>query len=337
MFNFIITGTCSKGCSFCFTEEQARIQHTLGEMDVEYVNKLLDYYKFDPNKMTSTNESDVRILGGEPTQHSNFTGIIDTIIKRGLKINLVSNFLFGEKIQKYIVNNIKHFRWMLPNSAELDEKNRLNLWLKNYIAIYDAYAASWGFEDSPRLFLSLTISRDWKERKHFEYIKWLASKIPNRLNAIRMGLDLTGTYLINNKELGKELTELEKFAHVNNIRITSDCQVPPCLWEGETEEAVRANTSLATFQYGMDLTCGFMPIDAFPDGTSTMCYPLKGAVNHDMFNLPGKDKLNTLVKEYAKDYISYSETFNKPEECLNCSFYLKGCNGICGGCLHGES
>ena len=45
----------------------------------------------------------------------------------------------------------------------------------------------------------------------------------------------------------------------------------------------------------------------------------------------------TLVKEYAKDYISYSETFNKPEECLNCSFYLKGCNGICGGCLHGEN
>ena len=48
------------------------------------------------------NEYDVRILGGEPTQHSNFTGIIDTIIKRGLKVNLVSNFLFGEKIQKTI-------------------------------------------------------------------------------------------------------------------------------------------------------------------------------------------------------------------------------------------
>jgi len=65
VFNFIINGTCSKGCSFCFTEEVARLQHSLGEMTPEYVDSLLDCYQFDPRKGS---DSDVRILGGEPTQ-----------------------------------------------------------------------------------------------------------------------------------------------------------------------------------------------------------------------------------------------------------------------------
>ena len=123
MFNFIITGTCSKGCSFCFTEEVARLKHSLGEMSVDQLNKLLDYYEFSPIKGEF---SDVRILGGEPTQHSNFQGIADAVILRGLKINLFSNFLFGETTKEYIVNKIRGFRWMLPNSAELNEKNSVN-------------------------------------------------------------------------------------------------------------------------------------------------------------------------------------------------------------------
>ena len=99
MFNFIINGTCSKGCSFCFTEEVARLQNSLGEMTPSFVERLLDHYNFDSRQGA---DSDVRILGGEPTQHSNFTGVIDTVIKRRLKINLVSNLLFGKDIKNYI-------------------------------------------------------------------------------------------------------------------------------------------------------------------------------------------------------------------------------------------
>ena len=336
MFNLIINGTCSKGCSFCFTEEVARLQDTLGEMSPEYVDKLLGYYEFNPTKGP---DSDVRILGGEPTQHSNFIGIIDTIIKRDLKINLVSNFLFGQEIKDYIVKNIRSFRWMLPNSAELNEKNRLNLWKKNYLAIFEAYENSWGFEQSPRLYLSLTISRDYKERNHFEYIKWLCSQIQNKVKAIRIGLDLTGTYLLNNKELGKELSRILKFGEVNNILVNSDCQIPPCLWEGDTQEAVMMNSyNFATFNsHKADLTCGHLPIDVFPDGTSSNCYPLKGVVNVDVFDIKGNNKIETLVKTYNKKYVADYMKYDLPEDCLNCVFYPMGCNGICGGCLHGES
>ena len=334
MFNFIITGTCSKGCSFCFTEEVARLKHSLGEMSIETVNKLLDYYNFDPRKGIS---SDVRILGGEPTQHSNFQGIINTILERKLKINLVSNFLFGDKTKDFIVSKIRGFRWMLPNSAELNEKNRFPVWKKNYLAIYDAYQSTWGFEESPRLYLSITISRDFKERKHFEYLKWLYSELRGKVKGVRVGLDLTGTYLVNNKELGKELDKMINFCHVNNMTIISDCQVPPCLWEGDTEkEVLFRSKNFATFAQKDKETCGYSPIDIFPDTTSTQCYPLKNIVNvNNTLDLEGENKLDSLLGEYRKVHINNLKRYEIPSECKQCVFYQKSCAGICSGCLQG--
>tara|TARA_R110002110_G_scaffold222382_1_gene436348 strand:- start:545 stop:1471 length:927 start_codon:yes stop_codon:yes gene_type:complete len=305
-------------------------------MTPSFVERLLDHYGFDSRQGV---DSDVRILGGEPTQHSNFTGVIDAVIKRRLKVNLVSNLLFGEGIKNYIVKNIRAFRWMLPNCAELDEKNRLKTWKKNYLALYAAYESTWGFEGNSRLYLSLTISRDFKERNHFEYIKWLVGQVHHRVNAIRIGLDLTGTYLINNKELGKELTKILRFGEANNISIVSDCQVPPCLWEGETYESVMANSrGFATFNVRKnETTCGFLPIDIFPDGTSTQCYPLKGTVNvNDVFEVRGESKRKSLEDSYEKKYVDNYKRYDIPHECAVCVFYKNGCNGICAGCLNGE-
>ena len=334
MFNFIITGTCSKGCSFCFTEEVARLKHSLGEMSVDQLNKLLDYYKFDSAKGEF---SDVRILGGEPTQHSNFQGVIDAVIYRGLKINLVSNFLFGESTRDYIVNKIRAFRWMLPNSAELNEKNRLRVWKKNYLAIYNAYESTWGFEDSARLYLSITISNDFRKRNHYEYIKWLYSELKGKVKGIRIGLDLTGKYLINNKDLGKELNKISNFCRVNNLRIVSDCQVPPCLWDGKTRTSVLAQSNnFATFAEKDSKTCGFLPIDVFPDGSSTQCYPLKNIVNiNHLFDLEGEEKIKSLSSLYEEEYLKNLKNYQTPAECQSCVFYLNGCNGICAGCLQG--
>ena len=145
--NLAINGTCAKGCSFCFTKEDARLKHTLGEMSIEKVGELLDHFDVKGSR------EEVTILGGEPTQHSNFIGLMDYIISRGYKVNLVSNLLFGKRTLDYITTNIRHIQWVLPNGAELDEKNRLNLFKKNYLSLYTAYANTWGFEENPR-FLS---------------------------------------------------------------------------------------------------------------------------------------------------------------------------------------
>ena len=48
--NFAINGSCSKGCSFCFTKEDARLKHTLGEMSIDMAEKLITHYKIKVKK-----------------------------------------------------------------------------------------------------------------------------------------------------------------------------------------------------------------------------------------------------------------------------------------------
>jgi len=331
--NLAINGSCAKGCSFCFTKEDARLKHTLGEMSIKKVGEILDH--FDLKKF----KEEITILGGEPTQHSNFTGIIDYIISRGFKLNLVSNLLFGQPTLDYIVNNIKHINWVLPNGAELNEKNRINLFKKNYLSLYSAYANTWGFENNSRLFIAITLSSNWEQRKIFDYIKWLYNELDQKVNAFRVGLDLTGTYLINNKELGKELTKILKFGIYNKVKITSDCQVPPCLWEGKTKNAIIENSyNFATFKVpGQDVICGHMPLDIFPNGSSIHCYPLQDKVNiPNVLEISGKNGILGLRDEFDRLYTLNHKDYTIPQGCLDCVFYKTECNGICGGCLEGN-
>jgi organic radical activating enzyme len=331
--NLAINGTCAKGCSFCFTKEDARLKHTLGEMSIKKVGELLDHFE-----ITKTRE-EVTILGGEPTQHSNFKGIVDYIISRGFQINIVSNLLFGSTTLDYIVKNIKHIRWILPNGAELNEKNRIKLFKKNYLKLYSAYANTWGFEENPRLFIAITMSSDWRERNLFDYIKWLNSELDGKLNAIRLGLDLTGTYLINNKDMGKEITKILKFGEYNNIRVSSDCQVPPCLWEGKTKDSVLINSNgFATFKIpGNKTICGFMPLDIFPNGSAIHCYPLEDKLKIDnVLKISGENNILELRDEFDRLYIENHKNYKIPQDCLDCVFYETECDGICGGCLEGE-
>lgn len=331
--NFVINGSCAKGCSFCFTKESARTKNTLGEMTIEMIDNLIDHYSL------INSEEEITILGGEPTQHSNFTGIVEYIISRGLKMNLVSNFLFNQKTREFIIKNINHIRWVFPNAAELNEKNRMSIFKKNYLEIYHAYANSWGFEEHPRLYLALTMSRDWKERDIYSYIKWLYHELEGKINAIRVGLDLTGTYLVNNKEMGQELVKILKFGKYNDIMITSDCQVPPCLFEGKTKESVLENSmGFATFKIPeYDTICGFMPLDVFPDGSSIHCYPLEDKVKiSNILEISGKNNILSLRENFDKVYRENHKTYTLPKDCLECHFYSTYCNGICGGCLEGK-
>ena len=331
--NLAINGTCAKGCSFCFTKEDARVNHTLGEMSIEKVGELLDHFDLKGSG------EEITILGGEPTQHSNFQGIVNYIISRGYKINLVSNLLFGKRTLDYIIENIRHIRWVLPNGAELNEKNRMNLFKKNYLSLYSAYANTWGFEENPRLYIAITLSSDFKERKMFEYVKWLYQELGGKLNAIRLGLDLTGTYLVNNKEMGEEITKIIKFSNYNGIVIRSDCQVPPCLWEGKTKQSIEENSlGFATFRIpGYDKICGFMPLDIFPDGSSIHCYPLEDQLKIDnVLKISGENGILGLRDEFDKLYVENHKKYDLPQDCLDCVFYQTECNGICGGCLEGE-
>ena len=130
-----------------------------------------------------------------------------------------------------------------------------------------------------------------------------------------------------------------KFGEYNDILITSDCQVPPCLWEGKTKEAVYENSmGFATFKMAnYDTICGYMPLDVFPDGSSIHCYPLQDKVKIDnVLNIIGEDAPQTLRDTFDNLYIENHKNYTLPTICQECTFYPNDCNGICGGCLEGN-
>lgn len=125
----------------------------------------------------------------------------------------------------------------------------------------------------------------------------------------------------------------------NGIRVRSDCQVPPCLWEGKTKQSIIENSmDFATFKIpGHDTICGFMPLDIFPDGSSIHCYPLQDKLKIDnVLKISGENGIFSLRDEFDNLYIENHKNYNIPQDCLDCVFYKTECNGICGGCLEGE-
>ena len=319
MINYVITGSCAKNCTFCFTDESARKEDALGEMSIETFAKALDHvnhHKYD---------GQVKILGGEPTQHSNFKGMIQEVINRGLKLDLISNFLFDSDIKDFIIENIEHFNWFLPNAMELDQSNRMKLFKKNYMAIYQAVEKHHGIDKqkNARFFLAYTMSRDYQTTH--KYLVWLIKELEGKVPCLRVGIDLTGSYVLNNKKLGAAIDNIMHLATLNKFYVNFDCQLPPCLWNTPRD--------IATTIGPTDGTCGWYPTDMFPDGTMIRCYPTKSEIKlKTIFDYP---TVEAIKEELNDEYRTKYSKIGTPEECLKCIHYKIRCNGICLGCTIG--
>lgn len=319
MINYVITGSCAKNCTFCFTDESARKEDTLGEMSIETFAKALDHvnhHKYD---------GQVKILGGEPTQHSNFKGMIQEVINRGLKVDLISNFLFDSDTRDFIIENIEHFNWFLPNAMELDQSNRMKLFKKNYMAIYEAIKAHHGIdpEKNARIFLAYTLSSDYEET--YKYLIWLIKELDGKVPCIRLGINLTGSYVLHNKKLGAAIDRIMNLAQMNRFYVYFDCQVPPCIFNTPRE--------FATYVEPKDGTCGWYPTDMFPDGTMIRCYPTKSEIKlKTIFDYANVEEIKA---ELNREYVDKYKEIGTPKECLECPHYKVRCNGICLGCTIG--
>jgi sulfatase maturation enzyme AslB (radical SAM superfamily) len=319
MINYVITGSCAKNCTFCFTDESARKEDALGEMSIETFSKALDHvnhHKYD---------GQVKILGGEPTQHSDFPGIINEVIKRDLKVDLISNFLFGEETLQFIEQNIDHFNWFLPNAMELDQHNRMKLFKKNYMRLYSLVKQKYGInpQNDARFFLAYTLSKDYETT--YNYLLWLIKELDGKVPCIRIGIDLTGSYVINNKKLGALIDRIYQLAERNKFYVYFDCAVPPCLWD--------TPRPFSTYVSPEDGTCGWYPTDMFPDGTMIRCYPTKSETKlKTLFEYPN---IETIKQELNDQYRTKYSEIGTPKECLECIHYKVRCNGICLGCTIG--
>ncbi len=93
MANIILTNVCNANCAFCFALEQAKSSgHFLS----------LDDVKGRINFVRDSGQSQVRLMGGEPTLHPKFEEIVDLVISNGMTAILFSNGYISETHLRYL-------------------------------------------------------------------------------------------------------------------------------------------------------------------------------------------------------------------------------------------
>jgi len=330
MIILYINDECAKGCSFCFIPDGVKQKGR--EMSIKDIDKLTDKLEL----------KHVQIQGGEPTQHSKFLEIIQLLAVKGITFNMLSNILFSNKILNELISYI-HLGVctnISPNASELDENpKQLKLWKKNYLALHQAFNNESGYMN-----LMWTIPKDMrvdKERNCLEYIEWLRSEIPDNFKSLRIGLDLCGTYVINNRELGRIIDGIDVLGKEHNFTFFSDCQCPPCINKpGELRpwHTIQNNEHSCAADHGANKA-----VEVKPDMSTAHCFQSQGEIGmpHVVPNIlehryGDGNKVRQLQKIATRKYITTDVKIGLPVECQECSYYPLVCNGICMGCKVGE-
>jgi len=292
--NLILTKECAKKCSFCFTGDYS----TSTEMSIPLLIQILDELR--PTK--------VSLLGGEPTQHSDFGGVVEVLnMYPNIEYLLVTNLLFSSETLKLV----KGFSTLLINGMELDTKNRMRIFKKNFVKLRMA---------SRCLAIALTISESSNPQDFENYVKYLSREL-GVISQVRIGIDLSSSWIINNTVIGDIIRIID--SNLPNVHITFDCQVPPCIF------SYNPYTTLHSF-VNLHAICHGAPIDIFYDKSAIYCYP---ASSLRVTNALGYGGAIGLQKHFKEEYGKEESIRGVPKDCRECAHYLDSrCKGICLGC-----
>lgn len=326
--NFAITTKCNKACDYCFARESrdAMIKNK-ENMDMTFVQwcQLLQKVPRDNQNMGY-----IKILGGEPTQHPEFERFLEELPKRNIKATLISNFLFNEKILEIIKKSLDHgiINGFLINSTDLDQKNRIKKFSRNYNTIYE-YLYQFEREQD----LSCGITFDIYEKDVDYYLNYIQSLNDSLLNIerLRISLPFPGDQeeknkfpFIHNKKAGSMfLAAIQKSLSLG-IKPSIDCTVYPCMFENREEWKY-----VKKFVEKYNIDCGGVPADLFPDGTVSYCYPLKEKIK---VNSNKHKDLKGTINEMQERYKLIMSMVEKPKQCTSCGFFKQDvCHGPCLG------
>lgn len=332
--NFIITNDCNKGCKYCFAAQNRKLtpknerQMSYGQF-LEYLDKL----------PADCGDPSIKLLGGEPTQHSDFERFAHAVIDHDRPLTIISNFLFDEDVRKQIIGLLQKKPQLinfLINATDLDVRNRMEKWKDNYMSIY-SFLYKIDQENRVSIGFTLEHSKDWKY--YVEYLDFVLDNV-SLIERLRLSLPFPGNDneknnfdFINNKELGNKFLRISRHAINNNIKPTIDCIIYPCMFE--TKEHFKY---MLKFFESVRTYCGeSAPADIFPDGTVSFCYPLREIIKVDSRKY---ETLHEVADDLVMRYQTIESGITPPEPCQSCAFRESGeCNGPCLGMydLSGET
>lgn len=306
--NILITNHCPRKCSFCFARSktgQALSANKARQMSLEQLDKIMDFLERSGDKQ-------LRLLGGEPTCHTELAPIIDRALARGFQVHLFSNCMMPARVADYLASLPADKVSLLANVSisendTLEQKKRVE------------YALS---VLGKRVQLGITvISPDFEYR----YLLYLIDRYQLR-RRIRVGIaqpivghDNAFLPPEQYRTTGKALVQMALECEGRDVLIGFDCGLTLCMFDGE-DFAVLARCS-----EGFKTVC--QPIlDVGPDMNVWHCFPLSD-VNNLFFN-DFQDR-QAMISAFREKTLPY-RSFGCMPECRQCVYLRRGqCTGGC--------
>jgi len=305
MANISLTTDCNRNCSFCF----ARNVRNQGRSDISepVFFRALTFLK-DGGVET------VRLMGGEPTLHTQFLFFIDATLEQGLNVQVFTGGVISESIldalvANYINDDALHFVLNVDLEASSDGK---------LLHHQEKLCQRFG----KKVTLGTTIMHSYQNTDRLTELRSRWGTAPTIRLGVAQPIAKGGARFVREPQLSNVGALTERFcrnAIEKGINVDFDCGWTPCMFSSDF-----MGTSPFAKQIGP--RCNPV-IDILPDGDIIPCY----ALSHlNCANLQSDKTRDAMVTRFETELQPWREVGSKPE-CSTCTYRHREI--CCGGCV----
>lgn len=313
--NILLTNFCNQNCPFCFAREEMANKNVKKEISLKDFKTVLLKMKKEPKIST------VKLLGGEPTLHSQFKQIIKLSLKYFPKVQVFTNGIFPDDIAQFLLEKTPQvaftFNVMTPgflfnHKTRLLVKKRINQFIKK-----------------TKVTLSFTFDMNTNMQL---VLKTLGKEILSNVPSFRLGFSnpVAGEkkfYKFSDfPKMGKKLTYVvSAIREVNKTaQISLNCGFTRCMFTETQYVFIKNNVNILGFScFGKSAS-----FDIQTDLTAFHCFPLSPIHKLSTF----KKSFNSVNKQLIKKRFYYWSKI-RHSICLKCPFYGFGKDKCPGPCL----
>lgn len=313
--NLLITNFCNQNCNFCFAKK-VMTKDKIKEMTLEKYVGLID-------KLTTEGIKTVRLMGGEPTLHSNFTKIIDLTINSGFNIELFTNGFFNQKIEKFLLskkNNISiyHINIATPDYQIFKKRKLINNFINKA-------------KNNSNISLEITLD-SLDKNKYLNIFNGIRDSI--KYSSLRIGVD--GYFLKQErfnikkyKKTGDLIIKLVDYLIKKNVKGVWLSEIYRCMFNDD--QIIKLNNSNKVIISGFGCLSKRAGVDIKTDLKVIRCFNFEAFNGIDFNNKP----LIKIKKKLDKNMINKSKKC-LPLECKKCDHHGYSDGKCPGPCLVGE-
>lgn len=305
MANLILNGSCKRKCPYCFAKGGV-----IGEFSFENFKRAVNFIQTGPPV--------IHLLGGEPTEHPQFTTFIEYLMDQKMIVRIFTNGMVQTDRRKNIKSVLKR---MEDKHGKLDILFNVNVNNPKIQTEEERSLQNKFFEEFNLItYIGHTI---YDDNEDLIYLK--DTILDFKLDpAIRLGLALPifggeNLFLSPNKyrTTATNVLNLCRTTNTLNIEVHFDCGFPMCMFTfDEISETFKSKNNVFSF------SCG-QPLDVYSDLSVTNCFPLSKV--HKAYITEFKN-MEALVKYYEDGMKTAGGIYDK---CRNCFYFNYACAGGC--------